>query len=186
MEKEVLERLKEIDGRLSILERAVGLNGEGLNHLAIEMSLTLPEADIGGLHFNVQKVKAAFEKGEDGWYYSRDILFLSARNVKDDNSRDILTEYLESEAVKDYFISALSSAGIGGYARGDLEISLPVENDGIKRYNGVDCWYWLKDKHSEYPSSFCAVNHYGHDTVCTGASGVGGCALRFRVKGADV
>jgi hypothetical protein len=34
---------------------------------------------------------------DDGWYHSKDILFLSARNVEDDNSRDILTEYIQSD-----------------------------------------------------------------------------------------
>jgi hypothetical protein len=186
MEKEVLDRLKKIDERLSILEHNAGLNGEGFNHPPIEMSLTWPEADIGGLHFNVQKVRAVFEKGEDGWYYSRDVLFLAARNVKEDNIRDILTEYLESEEVKDYFISALSSAGIGGYARDDLEISLPVENEGIKKYNGVACWYWLEDRYPDCLASFRSVNHYGHGTCGSGEESVGGCAPRFRVKGAGV
>jgi hypothetical protein len=185
MEQEVLNRFKKIEKRLSLLEQAAGLNGEGFNHPPIEMSLTWPEADIGGLHFNKQEVKGAFENGEDGWWSSRDVLFLSARNVEDDNSRDILTEYLESEAVKDYFISALSSAGIGGYARGDLEISLPVKNDGRKRYNGVPCWYWQKGKSPNYSDSFRYVSH-----VCLayngGAASIGGCALHFRIKGADV
>jgi hypothetical protein len=183
--EEVFERLKKIDERLSLVEQGAWLNGEGLNHPPIEMILTLPEADIGGLHFNRQEVCAVFEKGADGWYYSRDVLFLSARNVENDNSQDILTEYLESEAVKDCFIYALSSAGIGGYARGDLEISLPVEVEVKKRYNGVPCWYWLKDKYPNYSASFRDVNLGGYARDYP-ASGVGGCALRFRVKGAGV
>jgi hypothetical protein len=185
MEKEVLDRFKEIEKRTSILEHNAGLNGEGLNRLAIETRLTLPEADIGGLHFNNQRVRAVFEKKADGWYYSRDILFISARNVKDDNSRDILTEYLESDAVKDCFITGLKSAGIGGYARGDIEISLPVESKVKKRYNGASCWYWLKDKYPNSLISFCGVDDRGNASGY-GAGGVGGCAPRFRVKGADV
>jgi hypothetical protein len=149
------------------------------------MYLTLPEADIGGLHFNKQKVRAVFEKKAYGWRHSRDILFLSARNVKDDNSRDILTEYLESDAVKDCFITTLKSADIGGYARDDIEISLPIRNEGRKRYNGVACWNWRKDRRSRTISSFrnvygSGIAHYYY------ATSVGGCALRFLIKGADV
>jgi hypothetical protein len=151
--EEVFERFKEIEKRLSLLEQAAGLNGEGLNRPAIEMRLTLPEADIGGLHFNKHEVNAVFEKKADGWRRSRDILFLSARNVKDDNSRDILTKYLESDAVKDCFITGLSNTGIGGYARDDIEISLPVENEGVKRYNEYAFWYWLNNKYSRTVSS---------------------------------
>jgi hypothetical protein len=149
------------------------------------MSLTLPEADIGGLHFNVQKVCAVFEKGEDGWWSSRDVLFLSARNVEDDNSRDILTEYLESYEVKQCFIAALINAGIVICARDDIEISLPVENEGIKRYNGAPCWYWLRDKFYDSAYRFFCVNYNGYVSDAT-ASGVGGCAPRFRIKGEDV
>ena len=86
---DIERRLEAIEKRLAILEDGRGLSDDQPGTL--EMDLSLPEADIGGLRFNKQKVHAVFDKKDDGWYHSRDILFMSARNVKDDNSRDILT-----------------------------------------------------------------------------------------------
>jgi hypothetical protein len=64
----------------------------------------------------------------------------------------------------------------------DIEISLPGENEGIKKYNGVDWWYWLSDKSSGSAAHFCLVSYYGF-THYNFASAVGGCAPAFRVGG---
>jgi hypothetical protein len=137
----------------------------------------LPEADIEGLHFNKMEVHAVFEKQDDGWYHSRDILFLSARNVKDDNSRDILTEYLNlpgDDSLREQLAYNL------GVRQHNIEISLPPKNEGIKKYNGVGCRYWLNNPYSGSAASFCLCDSGGH-SYGTSASGVGGCAPIFRV-----
>ncbi|MDR2509761.1 MAG: hypothetical protein LBC77_03855 [Spirochaetaceae bacterium] len=142
----------------------------------IELDLTLPKADIDGLRFNEQKFHAVFEKKKDGWWHSRDILFMSARNTEDDNSLDILAEYLQSEPVQNAFLVALNKEDM------NIEIYLPKENEGVKKYNGVDWWYWLADRYSGSASgsSFCDVGGDGH-AGDGGATGVGGCAPAFRV-----
>jgi hypothetical protein len=171
---DIEKRLEGIEKRLSILEDGHGLSGEEAPQGTIELDLTLPGAEIGGLRFNKTEVHAVFEKGEDGWYQSRDILFLSARNTEDDNSRDILSEYLQSEPVQNAFLVALYKEDK------NIEISLPKESVGVKRYNGVDCWYWLADPYAASSASFACVNGYGY-AIHYHASGVGGCAPLFRV-----
>jgi hypothetical protein len=148
----------------------------------IELDLTLPEADIDGLHFNKQEVHAVFEKKDNGWYHSRDILFLSARNVKDDNSEDILTEYL-NDGGGDREIRAQIADRFGTRPTG-IEISLPKENEGIKQYNGVKWWYWLEDKYIGSAAHFCLVHSNG-TTPGNSASAVGGCAPAFHVVGQE-
>ena len=143
---DLLEKLERLDERVAALEGKAGIPKE--RREIIEICLTLPEADINGLRFNEQKVHAVFEKRADGWYHSQEILFLSARNTEDNNSRDILTKYLAWE------VNIGSSAHtireqIGrhfGAAVKDIEIALPAENEGVKQYHGVDWWYWLTDK----------------------------------------
>ena len=164
-------KIEALEKRIAALETAVMGRGR-----RIEIDLTLPEADIGGLHFNEQKVHAVFEKQADGWYHSRDILFMSARNVKDDNNRDVLTEYLN-----------LDEDEIEGSIRAQIaksltcvEISLPKENEGVKQYNGVDCRYWLSDKNPGSAASFCYSYDYG-GAYYNCASAVGGCAPMFRI-----
>ena len=112
-------------------------------------------------------------------------MFLSARNTEDDNSRDILTEYLtrDNDAkgnVKDTLIGQISIHF--GVAAIDVEISLPTENEGIKQYNGVDWWYWQKNAYSGSAASFCHgyTDGYAYDGA---ASTVGGCAPAFCVAG---
>jgi hypothetical protein len=144
---DIEKRLGAIEKRLVILEDSHGLTHEKLS--VLEMDLILPEAYIEGLHFNETNVHAVFELKEDGWYYSRDILFLSARKAEDNNDRDDLTEYLKSQNVKDVFIDAITDAKI---VFNDIELSLPEENQGIKKYNGVSCCYWLSATHY-----FCLV-----------------------------
>jgi hypothetical protein len=147
--------------------------GEALGE-RIEADLTLPIANIGGLRFNEQKVHAVFEKQDDGWWQSKDILFLSARNAEDDNSRDILTEYLNDDRIKQQ-IGDLFSLPPEGVA-----VTLPRETQGTKQYHGVDCWYWLAPARSSPAARFCYVNNTGNATH-THASAVGGCSPAFRV-----
>jgi hypothetical protein len=171
------QRIEDLERRLAALEKE-RCQGNGAPAL-VEMDLTLPEADIGGLHFNETKVHAVFEKKADGWYHSRDILFLSARNTRDDNGLDILTEYLK-DVLREPNIRAQIANALGVSSL-NIEISLPEENEGVKRYNGADCWYWLKGKYSGLAAYFRDVDSNGH-TYHNYASAVGGCAPMFRVK----
>jgi hypothetical protein len=87
----------------------------------------------------------------------------------------LLTEYLESEAVREAFAAALRNAGIEA---GCAEISLPTEYGGVKRYHGVDWWYWLLERYFGSAASFCCVYNYGY-TGYNSAVSVGGCAPVF-------
>jgi hypothetical protein len=171
------ERLEDFERRLSILENGHGLNGE-TGDKTIELDLTLPEVDIGGLHFNETKVHAVFEKQDDGWYYSRDIMLLSARNMVDENSRDILMEYLNLSG--DDGLREQLAYNIGIRQHG-IEISLPKKNQGIKKYNGVRCWYWLADPYPSSAANFCGSSINGTANY-NFASAVGGCAPAFCVR----
>ncbi|MDR2510848.1 MAG: hypothetical protein LBC77_09420 [Spirochaetaceae bacterium] len=188
MENAVFMKLEQIEKRISLLEKCAGFNGDTtLGKSVIELDLTLPMADIDGLHFNKTEVRAVFELKDDGWYHSRDILFLSARNTEDDNSRDILTEYLNKidfkQAIyqafyKKYTAEPLFAMGLKRVL--DIEVSLPKGNEGVKKYNGVDWWYWLADRFSESTAYFCDVNNNGNAYYYI-AYAVGGCAPAFRV-----
>ncbi|MDR0904650.1 MAG: hypothetical protein LBN00_00510 [Oscillospiraceae bacterium] len=139
----------------------------------ISVNWELPEADIGGLHFNRQEVQATFELKGDGFYHSRDVLFLSPRNTAKDTSRDILSEYLNSEPVKASFQTALQSEC-------EVVFALPRENEGVKCYNGVPCWYWLQDKLARYVGYYQVADmrgNYNHGI----ANVVCGCAPVFAV-----
>ena len=165
---------KSVERRLAELEKATGLSqpGTGKQPDRLELEIYLPEANIGGLHFNEQKVKGIFDLKDDGKYHCRNILFLSARNTKDDNSRDILSEYLQSDGVKNAFLCALEEAD---HVVENVDVSLPAKNEGIKQYNGVDWWYWLRDKSSCSTAFFCYVSSGGHSFNAS-ASSVGGVA----------
>jgi hypothetical protein len=139
------------------------------------IKLTLPEAVIDGLHFNKQEVSAVFEKQKDGWWQSEDILFMSARNVEDDNSQDILTEYLNDYRIKQQIAESFN------VPPGAITVALPKEPQGIKKYHSVDCWYWLADSFSDSAACFCGVNYSGIAYNGGGASAVGGCSPAFRV-----
>jgi hypothetical protein len=171
-------RLEAIEKRLSRLERGAGTDGgAGAEETVVEMNLVLPEACIDGLRFNKTEVRAVFKKKEDGCYHSKDILFLSARNTEDDNSRDILTEYLNlpgDNGLKEQI------AGRFDVHPQDIEISLPKENEGVKRYNGARQWYWTASLSSGSAAYFCSVYGNGH-TSDNIASAVGGCAIVFSV-----
>jgi hypothetical protein len=175
---ELEKRLEAVERRLAILEDGRGLNGG--KPPVVELDLALPEADIDGLRFNETKVHAVFEKKEDGWWHSRDILFMSARNTGDDNSFDILTAYLKLGTVNNAFYQALKKAGIISGENENIEISLPKENEGVKQYNGVDWWYWLEGRIASSAASFARVYGVGGASYY-GASAVGGCAPAFCV-----
>jgi hypothetical protein len=170
----------EIDG---LKDRVKKLEGGSVqddpNQKIIELDLVLPEDDIDGLHFNAQGVHAVFEKKEDGAYYSRDILFLSARDTDEGTGRDLLSEYLNkhehSGSIKAQIALAMKASRVP-----HVEVFLPEENQGVKRYNGVTCWYWLQPRYSGSAAYFCAVDGHGY-THTNFASAVGGCAPAFRV-----
>jgi hypothetical protein len=175
----ILERLEEIERRLWLLEEEDGLSsGPEMRREFIKVYLVLPEAEIGGLRFDRKEVKAVFVLKDDGWYHSQDILFVSARNAGDYDSRDILFKYLNSEAVKGAFLRAVNGASRGGLGAEAVELSLPVEETGVKKYNGVSYWYWLQDS--------CGVGAYknadGNGVPgWNAARDVGGCAPKFRI-----
>jgi hypothetical protein len=194
-EKELEEKMADFAERLCQTERRCkeledALRDSGVQEKAekpVELDLILPEADIDGLHFNETKVHAVFEKKADGWYYSRDILFLSARNAENDNSRDILTKYLAWDVNMKVDGTPTLRQQIAehfGVAPVHVDISLPKESGGVKQYNGVDWWYWLEGKHSGSAASFCSV-HANGDASSGRASVVGGCAPAFRIVGQE-
>ncbi|WP_461246545.1 hypothetical protein [Treponema sp. R6D11] len=139
----------------------------------LEGDIEWPEAVFGGLHFNSQKTHAVFELKEDGKYYSRDILFNSARDTDKGTGRDLLTEYLESEAVKEAIQNAFNLDE-------KVSVFIPEENQGVKKYNGVDWLYWLKPR-SGSSAIFTIVNSIGTSNYYNDASAVGGCAPAFCV-----
>jgi hypothetical protein len=178
MNKDKAKRIEVLEKRVDVLEK---LTQTGNRESVVEMCLILPKADIDGLHFNRQEVCAIFEKQNDGWYYSRDILFLSARNVKNNNNRDILTEYLNMAPVKG------ACRGIKGQIAEmmnvsslNVKIALPQKPQGVKKYNGVDWWYWLTDPYAGSAAHFCLSRSGGY-AGGDRASVVGGCAPAFRV-----
>jgi hypothetical protein len=180
MNKDNTRRLEDLEKRVEALEKGSAQTDKPVRDV-IEIDTTLPEADIDGLHFNEQKVRAVFEYQDDGWWQSRGILFLSARNVTDDNSQDILMEYLNSYDFKNSIRQQLPEEIFGEVMTPDkIEVSLPKENKGIKKYHGVDCWHWLAGSYSDSAADFCLVNCYGLATNGY-ASTVLGCSPAFRV-----
>ena len=174
VEKELLE-LKE---RVSKLEGKQG-NACCMNRKEIELEIEWPEAQIEGLKFIFQKTKSVFELKEDGNYYSRDILIHSARDTYNSSSCDLLSKYLESDNVRLAFDDALKNVGISA---ADIHIFLPEENQGLKKYNGVLWWYWLKPCPDEFKSVdryyFVSYNGQNYDD---NAYVVGGVAPAFFV-----
>jgi hypothetical protein len=181
MDKETRTRIENLEKQVARLMIRQDEGVPCVKEPVVEMDLVLPEADIDGLHFNKTTVHAVFELKEDGWYHSRDVLFLSARNSEDYNNRDILSEYLNEAAIEQGDgLKNLIANKMGVADCGNIEILLPREIDGVKQYNGADCWYWLKGCYARDASSFCAVHYHG-DADYTDASSVGGCAPMFRV-----
>jgi hypothetical protein len=166
--KMVEDEIKSLKEQVATLERiGSGCACRKNQPKIIEFDIEWPEADIGGLHFNAQKTHGVFDLKEDGNYYSMDILFLSARDV--DTRRDLLSEYLDSIAVGKAFFNATGK---------DVRVFLPEGNQGIKKYNGGSCWYWLLPRNAGSSASFAYVSHLGNASRYS-ASGVGGCAPAF-------
>jgi hypothetical protein len=67
-----------------------------------------------------------------------------------------------------------------GVSAEDIKIALPQKPRGIKKYNGVDWWYWLIDPFPGTAAIFCRCNYTGDAHIGT-ASSVGGCAPAFCV-----
>jgi hypothetical protein len=191
--RKIEDEINSLKEHVRKLESDAGWNGP--NQKIIELDIEWPEADIGGLHFNAQKTHGVFDLKENGKYYSRDILFHSARDLDEGTDRDLLSEYLDSIDVKQAFYRAFCDKytadplfEMGLKRVTDINVSLPEENQGIKKYNGVSWWYWLRPRSSGSAAYFCYVHTNGlsgHNS----ASAVGGCAPAFCVangRGADV
>jgi hypothetical protein len=184
--------MTQIESSLAMLEKKImglgGRNHGGQNHpKTIDLNLNFPEADIKGLHFNEQKVHSVFELKEDGNYYSRDILFNSARDTDEGTGRDLLTKYLDSIDVKQafyqtfcdkYTVESLFAMGLKRVL--DIRVFLPEKTQGVKKYNGVTWGYWLQPRYSGSTATFCVVNS-GGSAGNYAASGVYGFAPAFRV-----
>jgi hypothetical protein len=146
----------------------------------LTLDIKWPEADIDGLHFNEQRIRGIFELKKDGNYYSRDILFLSARDTDEGTDRDLLSEYLSCEAVKEAFMAAIAPYFEPAES---ISVFLPEGTQGTKRYNGVSLWYWLKPRRCLSATHFCLILGDGDYASNGTASSVGGCAPAFRVGG---
>ena len=167
------KELETIKRRIALLEQERCLNNVPS---VLEMDLALPEADIGGLHFNETRVHAVFEQLDDGWFHSRDILFLSAWRSRNGNDLDVLMEYINTFEFKSR-IWEQCPHGKPVFSPEKIEVSIPVKNEGVKKYNGVECGYWLNDSKSEY---FCCVDSNGFSDNFQ-AFDLIGCAPVFRV-----
>jgi hypothetical protein len=180
MDKETLERFIEIEKRVSRLES--GGSVELPEQKTLGLDITLPKADVGDLDFNETEVSAVFDLKEDGWWHSRDILFLSARNAIFNNNRDILTEYLVKYvlgAIIVPFVVKIPPPKGPVYRLEDIEISLPEKNEGIKRYNGTIAPYWMRYKICD--RHFLGIDFAG-SSVQFRADELSGVAPMFRIK----
>jgi hypothetical protein len=144
----------------------------------IELDIEWPEASIGALHFNFQKTHAVFELGDDGNYYSRDILFMSARDnmesKKTTTCTDSLSRYLRDKEVKKAVLSALEKVGI---KTSKIKVFIPSVNSIAKvpsekswwdikhlrhkKYNGVTWKYWLSPHDPSSTINFPAISSIG-------------------------
>jgi hypothetical protein len=161
-----LEQIIELQKKFNSLKNRDKEAEQG-NLETITLDMVLPEADISGLHFNEQKVKAVFDF-QDGMYYSRDILFHSARDTDEGTGEDILMAYLNTIEFKqaiykafylNYSAEPLFTMGLKRVP--DIKITLPEKSRGVKRYNGACSWYWLLPSYSGSATRFCIVNSSG-------------------------
>jgi hypothetical protein len=114
----------------------------------VELDLYLPLAEIGGLPFNAQKVHAVFDRHDDGWWWSSDVLFVSARNKHVHNTTDALSQYLNNDGIRSQIAAAI------GASFSDVLVSLPLRTQGGKLYHGVSSSYWLEDGGRPAPGCF--------------------------------
>jgi hypothetical protein len=191
-EKGVREFLKLLEKSLEELTKeisALNKSGESLivtdvedgdgGPLVVEADLILPEARIRGLYFNEQWLHAVFEKQGDGWWQSRDVLFMSARNEVGGDRYDALTEYLNDDKLKqqlaDLFVLSPS----------DITVGLPQEYKGVKKYHGVACDYWLSERfpivHRGFKDDRFYVSERGGYVYDALSNKVFGCSPAFHV-----
>jgi hypothetical protein len=176
-----MKAVETLERRVSVLEKVLNKPDTQDGWCSFKANLILPEANIDGLHFNETKVHAVFERKEDGWWHSLDIFGLSARNTENDNGRDILTKYLSRYNFKNCIRQQLPEEIFGeSVMHADIEVSLPKDGEGVKRYNGVACAYWLKEPYSGSTTGFCDVDRSGAATLNL-ARAVYGFAPAFRV-----
>jgi hypothetical protein len=154
--KRIEDEITSLNKRVKKLEGGSPHNGS--NPKAIELEIEWPEADIGGLHFNMQITRGVFELKEDGNYYSRDILLISARDTDEGTGRDLLSEYIDSEDVREAFLVAIKKY-LGQVDA--ISVFIPEKNQGVKKYNGVTWAYWLRPRYSGSTNYFCAVSSSG-------------------------
>ena len=174
------EWCKSIEAKINDLESRMNkLDGSTVcsNKKIVRIEIAWPEDYIGGLHFTARVTPAVFELKKDGNYYSDSILFNSARDTDEGTGRDLLSEYLDTDAVKQAVINALKEDGM---EVDTISVFLPKENQGIKKYNGVKWWYWLKEREAGSSAVFTPVHDSGYSAGYV-ASAVGGCAPAFCV-----
>jgi len=106
---------------------------------SFELVIDWPEMDIDGLQWPIMKTRNSFEYEENNVYYSRDIVFLSQRDVLV-TGNDNLNEYIGSERVYDAIQQSLDAINSGMSL---FLIRLPKEYRGKKRYRNRACDYWL-------------------------------------------
>jgi hypothetical protein len=171
--KTIEAKINDLESRMNKLDGSTDCS----NKKIVRIEIAWPEDYIGGLHFTARVTHAVFELKKDGNYYSDGILFNSARDTDEGTGRDLLSEYLDTDAVKQAMINALKEDGMEVDA---ISVFLPKENQGIKKYNGVKWWYWLKERVSGSSAYFTLVDSNGGSSAHN-ASSVGGCAPAFCV-----
>jgi hypothetical protein len=179
--EDIRKAIETLEGRVTLLEKEVYSRVGTVG--VLKLRLTLPEDHIGGLYFNEQKVRAVFVLRKDGWYASRDILFLSARNTTDDNSRDLLAEYLSATRAGGREIRR-QIAGALGLQASSIDLALPLGPQGVKTYNGVPCIYWHGSPRIGSVQHFYCCGRAGFaDSLL--ADAVVGCAPMFQARRPD-
>jgi hypothetical protein len=167
------ERLSAVEKRIAALEQsAITVSGAAGS---FSMDLLLPGGDIDGLRFTEQFVKVVFERKGDLWWRSKDVLFLSARNIAGNNATDTLTTYLQDRWIVSQIAAAISET------EDAVEITLPSGDFAPKLYNGAPCDYWLADADYESVSRFVCLTAFG-EARCIAAMTVCGCVVDVRVR----
>jgi hypothetical protein len=167
------ERLSAVEKRIAVLEQAAPLTAAAAG--SFSMDLLLPEGDIAGLHFNEQFVKVVFERKGDLWWRSKDVLFLSARNIAGNNATDTLTAYLQDRRIVSQIAAAISET------EDAVEITLPSGDLAPKLYNGAPCDYWLADADYESAGRYVCLTAFG-EAGRIAAMTVCGCVMDVRVR----
>ena len=147
----------------------------------VELVINWPQAKIGGMEFKEHETRGLFILEKDGNYHSKDMLFYSARDTEKGTGRDLLSEYLASNEVKEAFLNAIKKAGLK--ANKEINVFLPekpIHYKGKYLRNGDRWWYWLKPRGSKSSTLFEISLLYGV-VSCNYASANGGVAPVFSV-----